>query len=373
MKYLRNLAFCMFFLGLSTCVDPYRFGFEENVDQDYVIEGYLTNIPGVHQIRVSRTTFIGEFNGVVADFIPNADVSIVDDQGEAIPLTYDRNGIYLTGPNAVAMPGRSYKVRAEMATGEIFESSFETLTEELGIDNDIEYSIATRESLNDNNFIVEESGVKVVANIEKTAVDKYYRWEVDHYFLIESDLAPSFRSPQEQEGLTGTELRFCFIKDYPFQDLHLLRDVADGQALGSSYQFDLEFIPIDKRFEYEFVVESKMLAIPEKDFTFWSNIQELAEGNGGLFDAAPFAVVGNIREVSDNLEEERVGLGFFGVYNASIDREFINPDDIGISGVFNDCSVPAAPGPPRPHPCKDCRLYEYQINYENNPPAWWNY
>jgi len=227
--------------------------------------------------------------------------------------------------------------------------------------------------INENNFIFEEEGVKITANVQKSAVNKYYRWELDHYFIIESDLGPGLTF-QEKEGLENEELRYCFVKDYPFQDVHLLRDIANEADVGQTYQIDLEFISIDNKFEYEFVVESKLLALPERDYTFWSNVQSLADNTGSLFDAAPFEVIGNIREITGSAEEV-AGLGFFGVYNAKIDREFINPQDIGISdpNVFPVCEVPASPGPPRPHPCQDCRLYEYLRNYENNPPDWWQY
>lgn len=375
MRHLYNLGLILILLGFTTCVDPYEFGFDRKAEQSFVIEGYLTNIPDVHEIRVSRTTYIGEFNGVVADFVTNADVSIVDDQGGVIPLAYDDGGIYLTPPNTVAMPGVSYKVRVVMFNGQIFESSFESLSEELNVVNNIEYSPGTKEVLSENNVIVEEDGLNVNGNIKKSNSDKFYRLVMNHYFILESHLGPDFVSPSEQRGLIGEELRFCFIKDRAIQDLHLVSDLASSQAVGQTYQVDLEFVTVDNRFEHEFVIESTLLALPEKDFTYWSNIQKLAENTGGLFDAAPFSVIGNIRDISTESEKEVAGLGYFGVYNASVDREFITPRDLGISdpNIFPTCEIP--PFNRRdPHPCEDCRLFDfYPENYENNPPTWWKF
>ena len=105
MKYIRYLGAVLLFLGLTTCVDPYDFDLQDNEQRNFVVEGYLSSVPGKHEIRVSRTTFIGEFNGVVADYVTSAKVSIIDDQGLVIPLEHTQFGVYEAGPEAVELPG----------------------------------------------------------------------------------------------------------------------------------------------------------------------------------------------------------------------------------------------------------------------------
>lgn len=371
MKTLRTLLYGFVLVGLSTCVDPYEFEFQKDTEENFVIDGYLSNEHRVHQIRVSRTTHIGDFNGVVADYVTNATVVVIDDQGAEISFEHDDAGVYKSLGPVQALPDRAYKVRVTLINGTVYESNFQTLPEAAPMESELKYELGYQDVLV-NNTIQEEQGVKVSAVVEKGAENQFYRWEMNHYFIIESDAGPGFRNPQEQRGLTDTELRFCFIKDFPPQELYLLENISNTP--GDTYETEIEFIPISNKFEYVFVVEGRQLVMAEDAYRYWEDIQTLAENAGGLFDSAPFPVIGNITRVTDNPDGTVVGLGYFGVYNASVDRKFMTQASLGIDEEFAPCTVPPSPGgEPRPHQCQDCRLYEFPENYENSPPSWWGY
>lgn len=372
MKGLKFIFFGFIVFTVSTCVDPFEFQFQEDQEENFVIDGYLSNEQRVHQIRVSRTTHLGDFNGVVADYVTNATVVVLDDQGGEIPFEHEDEGIYLSPPTAQALPDRQYKIRVTMINGSVYESDFQELPEAAPIESELSYELQEREVLV-NNSLQKEQGVSIKAKVEKAEEPKFYRWEMNHYFIIESDAGPGY-TLEEQRNLSDTELRYCFVKDYPVQNIYLLQDVPQTGAIGSNFQTELQFISITNKFEYVFVVEGRQLTMSERAYTYWENIKQLADNSGGLFDAAPFPVNGNITRVTDNPDGTAVGLGFFGVYNASVDRKFITQASLGIFETFAPCTVPPSPGgTPRPHQCQDCRLYEFPENYENAPPSWWEY
>jgi hypothetical protein len=367
-----SILFILFsFLMFSTCVEPYDFEFGEIDDVGIAIEGYLSDLPGVHQVRVSKTTKLGDSFGVVIDYVINAKVTIVDDLGGIIPLDHTTFGVYKTDENAVAEEGRTYKVRVILINGTTYESSFEVLPEKSSETSNISYEVTTRGTVI-NNINTQVPGIELVTNLRKDAQTRFYKWDVNHYLIIESDSGPN-KTLEEEKTASDTALRYCFVKNNPFQELYLQRDFSDGSQTGTTYTKPLQFIPFNKDFEWQFAIESYMLEIDEKAFTFWEGIDNLSKSSGSLFDPAPYSVIGNIDRIGDAAPER--ALGYFGVYRATVDRQILTQTSLGISLVTNDCTVIPSQSPnPPPQPCQDCRLYTtFAENYQNRPPSWWQY
>ncbi|PIQ48791.1 MAG: hypothetical protein COW03_08340 [Cytophagales bacterium CG12_big_fil_rev_8_21_14_0_65_40_12] len=367
-----NILFILFcLLMFSTCVEPYDFEYGEIDDVGIAIEGYLSDLQGVHQVRVSKTTKLGDSFGVEIDYVINARVSIVDDLGGIIPLSHTTFGVYKTDESAVAEDGRNYKVRVVLINGTTYESSFEVLPEKSPEISNISYEIATKELIVDNNTTQVE-GLALNTSLRKGTQTHFYRWEVNQYLIIESDSGPN-KTLEQEKTASDTALRYCFVKNNPFQELYLQRDFSDGSQTGTAYTKPLQFIPFSKDFEHQFAIESYMLEMDEKAFTFWEGIDNLSKSSGSLFDPAPYSVIGNIDRIGD-AEPERA-LGYFGVYRATVDRKILTQTSLGISLVTNDCTVIPSQSPnPPPQPCQDCRLYNnFAENYQNRPPSWWQY
>jgi hypothetical protein len=354
------------FFVFTTCVEPYDFEYGEINDVGIAIDGYLSDLRGVHEVRVSKTTKLGDSFGVEIDYVINARVSIIDDLGASIPLAHTSLGIYKTDENAVAEEGRSYKIRVVLINGTVYESSLEAMPTNSPETINIEYKLGAKE-LSFGGVLEDTQGIELSTRITKDIETRFYKWEINHYFIRESDFAPS-RSIEEERTVENDALRFCFVKDFIYPELYLQRDFTFDGNTGTSYSKPLQFIPITNRFEYQFVIEAYMLELNEKAFKFWEDINTIANNAGGLFDAAPFSVFGNIEQLGDD-EPERA-LGYFGVYRASMNRIFLTQTDLGLSITFNPCTPPMSP---TTSACEDCRLYVFQENYENHPPAWWVY
>lgn len=366
-----SLLFILFsVLMFTTCVEPYDFEYGEIDDVGIAIEGYLSDLPGVHQVRVSKTTKLGDSFGVVIDYVINAKVSIVDDLGGIIPLSHTTFGVYQTDETAAAEEGRTYKVKVILINGTTYESSFESLPENSPEVSNISYEVTAKEVVV-NNTNTQVAGLEITTNVRKDSRTRFYKWDINHYFLLESDLGPG-KSLEEEKTAIDTALRFCFIKNAPFQELYLQRDFSDGSQTGAAYTKNLQFIPFSSDFEHQFAVESYMLELDEKAFTFWEGIDNLANNSGSLFDPAPYSVIGNIDRIGGESPER--ALGYFGVYRATVDRKILTQNSLGISlGSFTCTLAPSNNPNPPPQPCQDCRLYSYPDNYQNHPPSWWVY
>jgi hypothetical protein len=357
-------------LMFSTCVEPYDFEFGEIDDVGIAIEGYLSDLQSVHQVRVSKTTKLGDSFGVVIDYVINAKVSIVDDLGGIIPLNHTTFGVYTTAENAVAEEGRTYKVRVILINGTTYESSFETLPAKSSETSNISYEVSSRGTVI-NNVNTQVPGIELVTNVRKDAQTRFYKWDINHYFILESDQGPN-KTLEEEKTAIDTALRFCFVKNSPFQEIYLQRDFSDGSQTGAAYTKNLQFIPFDSDFEYQFAIESYMLELDEKAFAFWEGIDNLSKSSGSLFDPAPYSVIGNIDKIGESNPER--ALGYFGVYRASVDRKILTQSSLGVTLDNYACVITPSNNPnPPPQPCQDCRLYSYPDNYQNHPPNWWVY
>lgn len=351
----KSYFFLIALLAVAACREPFDFGFPDIESERVVIDGFLTNRATEHEVRVSYTARINDDNIVETSFITDASVIIEDDQGGFTTLRHKRGGIYVTAPLFQAQEGRTYAVVVTLADGTVYRSAPSTMPAASPATAQIEIAGDTRETLLENNRIDNVEGASVTARIDKDGQRHFYQWDITHYYIYQADLAPM-------------ELAQCYIKDFDATRVELLQDnpLIGGET--SNYSYEIDFIPITAKMRFEFGVEARLLTMNEEDYNFWLKVKRLAENTGGLFDAAPFSLEGNIT----NQATGELALGHFAVYRESFDREFFVLTDLGFgSRSFNPCTLP--PMAELPHPCTDCREFVAQENYGVvRPPFWRN-
>jgi len=348
----RFLIILCCFVALYGCREPFDFVYDEIDEAKVVIDGFITDRGAPHEIRVSFSARINDNNILETNFIEDASVRIEDDQGGFTILSHKEAGIYITAPNYQAQPGRSYKVVVNLADGRVFSSAARSMPATSPATAQISISGDTRETL-ENNRLSNVEGAAVTATIDKDADRHFYQWDISHYYIYQADLAPA-------------ETSLCFIKDFDKSRVLLLQDNPIGSTGVERYSYNIDFIPVSSKMRHEFGVEARLLTMNEDDYNFWRKVERLAENSGGLFDAAPFTLEGNIT----NETTGELALGYFGVYRETFDREFFVLTDLGFGGrTFNPCVLP--PMPEFPHPCTDCRAFVAQDNYGVVRPPWW--
>lgn len=347
----RAIGIISLFILVLGCREPFDFDYPEVLNPRVVIDGFISDRPNGHAIRVSYSTTIDDRGFIETQFVENATVIIEDDQGSFTPLSHQASGIYLTAPQYRAQEGRTYRLVVTMPGGEVYRSAPKTLPAPGAATAQLSVSGDTREALV-NNSLQEEEGALIKATIDKDNQRHFYQWLVARYFLFESDLGDTFR--------------FCYLRDTDLSRIITLQDNPLDGSGASQYEYELDFIPISAKMEHEFGVEGRLLTMTEDDYNFWDKARRLAENSGGLFDAAPFTLEGNI----SNRASDELALGYFGVYRETIDRVFFGQSELGFRfRTFPPCTIP--PLADRPHPCEDCRLFYAQENYGIIKPEWW--
>jgi len=341
------------FLTVLGCREPFDFDYQEVEAPKVVIEGFISDRGTRHAVKVSTSTTINDRGLLETQFIEDAQVRIEDDQGGFTLLSHLEAGIYLTAPQYRALEGRSYTLLVTLANGEEYRSPAKSLPPPSPATAQLSVEGTTRPILV-NNRLQEEEGGQISVTIDKNNERHFYQWLIGHYFIYEADLTPE-----------DSPIRYCYVREFDEARVDLLQDnPAEGD--NASYTYDLDFVPITSRTEFDFAVEGRLLTMNEEDYNFWEKIKRLSENSGGLFDAAPFSIEGNITNESTGEEV----LGYFGVYRESIDRVFFNQRELGFGFTnFPPCQLP--PGAPPNHPCLDCRTFLAQANFGVTPPVWW--
>ena len=259
----------------------------------------------------------------------------------------------MTAPGYQAREGRTYTLVVTLADRIEYRSAPSIMPASSPAVAEIRIQGDTRATLSSNDLIENVEGASVIATIDKGADRHFYQWDITHYYIYQADLAPQ-------------ELRQCYVKDFDATRVELLQDNPLGAGEAERYDYEIDFIPVSARMRFEFGVEARLLTMNEEDYNFWLKVKRLAESSGGLFDAAPFSLEGNIT----NTNTGALALGHFAVYRESFDREFFVLGELGFpSRTFNPCTLP--PMAELPHPCTDCREFLAQENYGVVRPQFW--
>ncbi len=336
-------------LLLTACRDPIDLNF--GVDQrKLVVDGFITNLAQQHSIKVSYSSGFTNDGFFEPDPVTNALVEIEDDLGQSTSLTHTGSGEYLT-PAFQAQPDRSYKVKVTLE-GERYESTFQRLPTFTST-ADISFQPAEREVLS-SQFVVDQAGIGIYANLEAVNEPVYYQWLQRHYYVFES---PFYLS------ISPIGNRFCFVRDFDRVQV----DVAQSIAGSSEATVEIDFVLTSGKMWHEYGIEVIQLTTNAESFNYWDQIQRQSENVGSLFDPAPATIVGNIRNSSGE-----PALGFFGVYNQSTDYVFFNNCELALEFRRNlgPCPAEESPAARLTSHCYDC-IYTPGVSAQTEQPSWW--
>jgi len=142
--------------------------------------------------------------------------------------------------------------------------------------------------------------------------------------------------------------RRCYVKVN--LDLNDVR-IFDASELSGDLLYDqvIAETEYDFRFGEQFCLHILQFSISEEEYEYWSNVRDLIDIDGSLFDPPPGTLVGNIFNVDDPND---VPVGYFSVASVQLHRQFVNHLDVGVS-VRDKCG-----GFRRfvPFGCDDCLL-----------------
>ena len=345
-KKFLYLSLALFFC--SACIDEIRLDID--ADQAKVtVDGFISDSLRVHSIGLSFSSVFGIGNDNIQPPISGANVGIRDGAGNffAFEESSENPGVYerlMAGE-----VGQSYQLEISLPDGREIRSK----TIKMPRSNElrgIDYEQIERTFINSAGNV--STTVELILNIDSDldALKRpFFRWRIGGQYEFHENYPMALST------------KWCYISEtLDFNQLELLdaREI-EGNELRKKKIFSM---PLDSRFAWQYCFHIQQFSMSEEEYIYWSNIQEILNTGGSLFDPPPGTVKGNLFNPAD--ENDQI-LGFFSVASVSYKRYFANPD---ILNRFIDPKCSAIPFRPQFPECRDCSTV---LGSELEKPDYW--
>ncbi|AKD55996.1 DUF4249 domain-containing protein [Spirosoma radiotolerans] len=321
-----------------------------SIPPSLIIEGQVTDQPGPYTIKLTRTA---DYSYKSLNLLETgATVVISDNLGNKETLKEQAPGGTYQTASLQGVAGRSYKVSIQTKAGKKYESDAEVLPAAPPILKI--YSEYTKES--GGISLAKSQGWDVYLDTkDPEAPGNFYKWNWTHYEFTSVCL--------KQELLDGSLVGVgccsnCWDITRCYTCINITSDVnINGKAI--SRQF-ISRVPYKSTSAY--YIEVQQQAISKGAYEFWKSVRQLTSNTGGLFDAAPATVRGNVHSMSDPTE---IVYGYFGA--TGIAEQYMNVDRSKGEGI-PDIDVPIIV--PQPTGCAVCENNLYRTPIK---PRWWQF
>ncbi len=332
-------------LLLKGCITEYQPKIK-SLPPALVVEGSITDQPGPYRVKLTRTT--DYTNAGINLPETGATVLVSDENGQQELLQESGPGSYQTTATGLrGIAGHRYRLNIVTKDGSRYQSDAELLTAAPPISNVYYKYRADPTALTNENI---QGWDVYIDTKDPEAIGDFYRWQWAHYEPI--TLCQVVDRPNTIPlGIPCCTACWDITRCYTC--VNIKSDVAiNGNTL--SRQF-ITRVPYTSRSTYYLEVQQQRLSAG--GYAFWQSVKGLVQNNGGLFDAAPSTVRGNLRCLSDpNLAV----YGFFGATGVS--EAYINVDRSDAEGQPNFLLLDYAMG------CTTCADNQYRTSTK---PRWW--
>ncbi|MFD2933257.1 DUF4249 domain-containing protein [Spirosoma flavum] len=289
-----------------SCVTEYEPG-TVSILPSLIVEGMITNQPGPYAVKLTRTA---DYSYKSLNLLETgATVIISDNLGNQETLKESSTGgTYQTNISGIqGIVGRIYKVVIKTKDGNVYESEPEILKAAPAIDNIYyEYRYDSQES---NNGKANGWDVYVDTKDSETPGD-FYRWEWTHYEFTEVCKTVATAGQNSLIGLP------CCSQCWNINrcNINCINIMSDVNINGNSISRQLiERVPYDASTRY--YVEVKQQLLSAGIYRFFKTASQQVQNTGGLFDAAPGSIGGNIHSTSNSSLK---AYGYFGAVGESV-------------------------------------------------------
>lgn len=284
-----------------------------------VVEGMITDQPGINTVRLSRSVPLDERNAIKP--LKKCVVTITDDAGNSYSLTEKTDGTYVTDSTEFrGVVGRKYQLRIK-ANDQNFSTdtyvSFPMEMKPVPLIDSVYYEKVTLKMRGDG--VPQEEGCQIYLDThDPQGKCKFYRWTFSETWQI------NLPYPTEK-NVCWTSENSTTIK------IKTTTSVSEDRVSG----YPLHFIANNSdRLEVKYSLLARQFSLSEEEFDYWSRLKSVSEETGGLYDIIPASVNGNIFN-TDNPNE--LVLGFFSVSAVSARRLFIEVPFAGQPNLYYHC------------------------------------
>ncbi|XWW45352.1 DUF4249 domain-containing protein [Fibrella sp. USSR17] len=353
---LRLFTHLLIYGLIASCVTPYQSEPKSLTNSALIVDGYITDQPGPHQVTLSFST---DYTVTSLNFVvPGASVGVTDDLGNRQGFIEIGRGVYRTPASFQGQPGRTYKLTIALPDGRRYESKPEKIKAVPAIDRI--YDEYTEKPI--AGIATLDKGFNIYLDTKDPATTgDYYRWIWTHFEpLAICDIRTT------TVGTTAVEYGYnCCESCWEIvrcAGINCNNATSDEQINGKSIsrQFLLR-APYTSTSGY--YVEVEQLSLSREAYAYYKNIENLTSSNGGIFDVAPVPLRGNVVCVSNPAEQV---YGYFSASGAQKVPYVV--DRTKGKGAPNFVFLPPAPPQPPLPPCAACRESDSRTRVK---PRWW--
>jgi hypothetical protein len=318
MNCFRPVILFLFLLIQASCVTIYTPEKVEN-EQALVVEGLITDQPGVYTVKISLSTPLwGGGNPVkMAGFT----IWITDDNGGRFNLQEgEKIGTYVTDPATfTGEAGRTYTLHL-IANDRLGNASYESYPTKMIPAPPVDSVYYEKKTFNQEGFGTTE-GCQIFLNAHDPAGEcRFYRWE-----YIETW---EFRLPSDYMILNKT----CWRTENSAGILIKNSSSLENEKIT---RFPLLTIsnPVD-RLSVKYSLLVNQFSLNEDEFYYWDKVKNLTESTGGLYDVMPASIPSNVYCPGDIT---RKVLGYFSVSSVKSKRIFIRDNFFERNMMYYNC------------------------------------
>ena len=339
MFFLRRITRYGVFLLFCSCITPYDAKVKESVPR-IVVEGLITDQPGPHRVRITRTGAFTNNPDGFTEGVEKAMVYATDDAGDRIDFQGFGGGNYLTASGVRGVVGRSYTLNIRLADGRTYVSEPDLLRRVPPVDSIYsEYDPAVKK-------------FNVYVDITDSPVPgEGYLWKWTNYESV-SICEPSNPIPNTGNPAGQSPCLPCCTRCWNISRCIGCVNIAGDQYVNGNQikRQPITTVPYNSLSRYYLMVEQRSLS-PEA-YRFWNAVKLQSGGTAGPFDAPPAPVRGNIANTGDAGEKV---LGFFGASGVLFRQYWVIRSGIAENPVIpapQFCPAETGP-PPQCAPCTE--------------------
>ncbi|MGZ3810729.1 MAG: DUF4249 domain-containing protein [Mucilaginibacter sp.] len=314
-RYICAISFSA--IAVTGCKKPYTPAIVAADNHYLVVEGVINSGQDSTIIQLSRTVNIAGKSTVNPEM--GAQVAVAGDQNVSYPLKETKPGRYVSAPLNLDS-GHKYQLKITTVDNKAYQSDFAEVKVTPPIDTLY--------------YTTDNTGLSVfTAAHDPSNSTRYYRWDYTETYIYESGLTSYYKF--ENNHYYETE-KSIFRKPAELINTCYDTDTSTTVILNSSAKLAQDVINVNaitqvsassEKVLHRYSILVKQYALTRGAFDFWTLLKTNTEKLGGIFDAQPTQLNGNIHCITTPSEPV---IGYISVCTVSQKRIFIDRTDLPV-------------------------------------------
>ena len=301
-------------LTCDSCIEPFEPVIKETREV-LVINGKITDQPGIHVVEISRST---PYNEPFYQPVGGCVVTVTDENGDMILFMERELGKYSADiPGSFLAVGKAYSLQVYTPDQKEYWSDYDTLLACPPIDT-IYYEVETRET-SDPNFTL--GGIQFYIDMTGKPTDsRYFMWQMEETWEYWAALFGQYiwwGGPVIK--FHSNELYKCW-KTYPIGEI--FTETTRNLSKNALTRNSLNFVSNETdRLKVIYSLLVKQQSLTRRSYVYWEKMKAQSSETGGLYEIQPSSAIGNIYNISD---PDEVVLGIFYATQQRTKRIMVN-------------------------------------------------